>query len=46
MKYQFHWYPLCKEYSKLYDYPEDIKADWKELLEECKKILCEDGIII
>lgn len=46
MEYQFEWYPLCKKYSKLYDYPEDIKPDWKELLEECKKMLCDDRIII
>lgn len=43
MEYQFKWYPLCK-FSKLYDCPDDIKPDWKELLEECKQMLHEDGI--
>lgn len=44
MEYQFEWYPLCKRFSKLYDYPDDIKPDWKELLEECKEMLRRDGI--
>lgn len=45
-KYQFAWYPLSKKYSKLYTYPDDIKPDWKALLEECKQLLIEDGIEI
>lgn len=44
MKYQFEWYPLSKKYSYLYDVPDDIKPDWKALLEECKALLIEDGI--
>ena len=43
-KYQWEWYPLDKKYSNLYAYPEDIKPDWKALLEECKQLLKEDGI--
>ena len=44
MKYQFEWYPPSKQHSYLYDVPEDIKPDWKALLEECKALLIEDGI--
>ena len=38
------WYPLSKEYSYLYNYPDDIKPDWKALLEECKQMLIDDGV--
>ena len=38
------WYPLSKKYSYLYNYPNDIKSDWKKLLEECKQMLIDDGI--
>lgn len=38
------WYPLSKEYSYLYNYPDDIKPDWKAVLEECKQMLIDDGI--
>ena len=38
------WYPLSKKYSYLYNYPDDIKPDWKALLEECKQMLIDDGI--
>ena len=40
----FDWYPLSKKYSKLYNYPEDIKDDWLLLIEETKQCLKEDGI--
>ncbi len=43
-KYNFEWYPLAKKIAKLYNYPDDIKSDWKELLEECKELLIADGI--
>lgn len=43
-KWRFDWYPLSKNYSKLYNYPEDIKDDWMSLLEECKQMLIADGI--
>lgn len=43
-KYSFEWYPLCKEYSKLYTYPENITDDWMELLNECKEMLIKDAI--
>lgn len=38
------WYPLSKEYSKLYNYPDNIKPDWLALIEECKQMLIADGI--
>ena len=44
MQYNFSWYPLSRKYSALFTYPEDIKDDWKELLEECKALLIADGI--
>lgn len=40
------WYPLSKEYSYLYNYPDDIKPDWKALLEECRQMLIDDGVDI
>lgn len=43
-KYDFKWYPLAKDFAKLYNYPDDIKSDWKGLLEECKALLIADGI--
>lgn len=45
-EYWFKWYPLSRECSKLYNYPDNIKSDWKELLDECKSILISDGIEI
>lgn len=45
-EYDFEWYPLAKDYAKLYNYPDDIKPDWKLLLEECKQMLIADGIKI
>ena len=38
------WYPLSKNYSYLYNHPDDIKPDWKALIEECKQMLIDDGI--
>ena len=40
------WYPLSKKYSYLYNYPDNIKPDWKALIEECKQMLIDDGIDI
>ena len=40
------WYPLSKKYSYLYNYPDNIKPDWKALIEECKQMLINDGIDI
>lgn len=40
------WYPLSKEYSYLYNYPDNIKSDWLTLIKECKQMLIADGIEI
>ena len=45
-QYDFEWYPLSKKYSALFTYPDNIKDDWKALLEECKSLLISDGIDI
>lgn len=45
-QYNFSWYPLSRKYSALFTYPEDIKDDWKALLEECKQMLIADGVDI
>ena len=39
-----YMYELSKEYSYLYNYPENIKEDWMKILEETKEYLKEDGI--
>lgn len=46
IQYNFTWYPLSKDYSYIYHYPDDIKPDWLTLLNECKELLKQDGIII
>ena len=38
------WCDLSKEYSYLYNYPDDIKPDWLALIKECKQMLIADGI--
>lgn len=38
------WYPLSKRYSKLFTVPDDAKKDWKNAVEECKRMLERDGI--
>lgn len=43
-EYNFGWYDLAKDFAYLYNYPNDIKPDWKELLEECKALLIADGM--
>ena len=40
------WYPLSKEYSLIYNVPDDITPEWKALVEECKELLRKDGIEI
>ena len=34
---------FCEDFAFLFNYPDDIKPDWKDALEECKKLLIEDG---
>lgn len=31
------------KYAFMFNYPDNIKPDWKEAIEECKKLLIEDG---
>lgn len=44
IKYPFSWYPLSRKYSYLFNYPKNIKPDWKALLDECRELLIADGI--
>lgn len=37
---------LMANVKYLFDYPEDIKDDWKAAIEECKKLLRKDGFDI
>ena len=39
-----HWFPLSKKYSKLFTVPDDVREDWKEAVEECKRMLERDGV--
>ena len=38
------WSDVCKEYSPICNYPDDIKPDWLKILNECKEMLKADGI--
>lgn len=40
------WSDISKEYSYLYNYPDNIKPDWLALIEECKQMLIADGVEI
>ena len=31
------------KFAFLFNYPDDIKSDWKNAIEECRKLLIEDG---
>ena len=33
----------CKRYAYLFNYPEDIKPDWKNAIDKCKRLLKEYG---
>lgn len=44
-KYKFKWYPIC-EYSKVINYPSNIKEDWLNGINEVKEMLIKDGIKI
>lgn len=33
------WYPLCRQYSYLFDFPKNIKKDWLEGIKETMEIL-------
>ena len=32
-----------EDFAKLFNYPDNIKPDWKEAIEECRRLLIEDG---
>lgn len=34
---------FCTRFAYLFNYPDDIKPDWKAAIEECKALLIEDG---
>lgn len=38
------WYPLSRRYSRLFTAPEDVRSDWKAAIEECKRMMEEDGV--
>lgn len=38
------WYPISEKYSYICNYPDDIKPDWLNLINECKEMLEKDGI--
>ncbi|HFD2033551.1 TPA: hypothetical protein ACF2DD_002128 [Clostridium perfringens] len=40
---KFEWYPLSK-FSYAINYPDDIKEDWLQGIEETKRLLIGDGI--
>lgn len=37
---------FCEKYAYLFNYPDDIKPDWKAAIEECRALLIEDGFIL
>lgn len=43
-EYQFKWSVPSKEYSKLFNYPDDIKEDWRALQNECIELMRQDEI--
>lgn len=42
---KFEWYPIC-EYSKIVDFPSNIKQDWLDGINETRELLMNDGIKI
>lgn len=42
-RWYFHQAGLCRDFAYLFNYPEEIKPDWKEAIEECRQMLLEDG---
>ena len=39
------WYPVSQRYSYVLNFPEDIKPDWRQAIEECKAMLIRDGVL-
>ena len=38
-----HRVDFCEKSAFLFNYPDDIKPDWKNAIEECRRLLIEDG---
>ena len=34
---------FCEDFAYLFNYPDEIKPDWKAGIEECRRLLIEDG---
>ena len=34
---------FCEDFAYLFNYPDDIRPDWKAGIEECRQLLIEDG---
>lgn len=45
-KLNLKWYPLSEDFSYICNYPDDIKPDWKALIDETKAMLEADGIVV
>ena len=54
-KYRWYFYidipgrehiDLHEKYVHLFNYPDDIKPDWKNAIEECRQLLIEDGYVL
>lgn len=46
MQWEHKWDLIHKDKSYICNYPEDITADWLRLINECKSMLEEDGILV
>jgi hypothetical protein len=42
-RWSFYLGGYCTRFAKLFNYPDDIKQDWLDAIEECKQMLIEDG---
>jgi hypothetical protein len=42
-RWSFYLNGYCTSFAYLFNYPDDIKQDWLDAIEECKQMLIEDG---
>lgn len=42
-RWYFYQGDMCRDFAYLFNYPDDIKPDWKAAIEECRMMLLEDG---
>ena len=42
----FDWYPVVKGYSYIFNLPNNIRADWKKIADECIELMKLDGVDI